>query len=154
MQFTIQLPFFQITNKTREWQHILQYMQLCLHFRSKTVGDIWTTSNVYVCALFSKTIKPCHILFIVEIYIYLNFNNKYYDTALLFLKTVHKRLHCWWSIFERKCKQSYMYCQMCCHSRVLLVIFKNGNCMNNIYSLHYTYSQISCHKLNDVIVTA
>ena len=67
---------------------------------------------------------------------------------------MHKRLHCWWSIFERKCKQSYMYCKMCCHSGVLLVIFKNGNCiMNNIYSLHYTYCYISCHKLNDVIVT-
>ena len=42
---------------------------------------------------------------------------------------------------------------MCWHSGVLLVIFKNGNCiMNNIYSLHYTYCYISCHKLNDIIV--
>ena len=48
---------------------------------------------------------------------------------------------------------SYIYCKMCCHSGVLLVIFKSGNCiMNNIYSLHYTYRWISCHKLNDVIV--
>ena len=77
--FIIQLPLLKITNKTPEWQHILQYTQLCLHFRSKTVGDIWTNSNVYVYALFYKTIKPCHILFIVEIYIYIyiNFNNKY-----------------------------------------------------------------------------
>ena len=56
----------------------------------------------------------------------------------MFWKTVHTRIHCWWSIFERKCKQSYVYCKRCCHSRVILVICKNGNCiMNNMYSLHY-----------------
>ena len=41
-----------------------------IHYRSITVGDILITSNIYVWTLFSKTIKPCHILFIVEIYIY------------------------------------------------------------------------------------
>ena len=35
------------------------------------------------------------------------------------------------TVFERKCKQIYVYCKMCCHSGVLLVIFKSGNCIMN-----------------------